>query len=47
MPTNIPVPVLGGQSLFGKFLGSIGAELAHFPTGPALKSECERPTQAQ
>lgn len=36
IPTNIPVSVLGGKSLFGEFLGSIGANLAHFPKGPAL-----------
>jgi photosystem I protein PsaO len=35
-PSNIGVPALGGSSLFGKFSESIGANLAHFPTGPAL-----------
>lgn len=36
VPSNIPVPALGGESLFGQFLGSIGQELSHFPRGPAL-----------
>lgn len=36
VPTNIPVSVLGGKSLFGEFLASIGANLAQFPKGPAL-----------
>ena len=31
-PSNIAVPALGGQSLFGAFSSSIGNELAHFPT---------------
>jgi photosystem I subunit PsaO len=35
-PSNIGVPALGGQSLFGAFMGSIGEELAHFPAGPAV-----------
>ncbi|PSC67374.1 photosystem I subunit O [Micractinium conductrix] len=35
-PSNIAVPAFGGQSLFGAFTQSIGEELAHFPTGPAL-----------
>lgn len=36
MPTNIPVSALGGKSLFGEFLASIGSNLSHFPTGPGL-----------
>ena len=36
IPSNIPVAALGGQSLFGAFTQSIGKELSHFPTGPAL-----------
>lgn len=32
------LPVINGNSLTGLFLGSIGPELAHFPTGPALTS---------
>lgn len=37
LPTNIPVPLLNGKSLFGEFLGSIAANLAQFPKGPALE----------
>lgn len=36
IPSNIGVPALGGKSLFGAFVASIGQELSHFPTGPAL-----------
>lgn len=36
IPSNIPVSAFGGQSLFGAFTQSIGQELSHFPTGPAL-----------
>jgi len=36
VPSNIGVPAFGGASLFGKFTQSIGANLAHFPTGPPL-----------
>eukprot|EP00270_Netrium_digitus_P021852 TRINITY_DN95_c0_g1_i1.p2 TRINITY_DN95_c0_g1~~TRINITY_DN95_c0_g1_i1.p2 ORF type:complete len:147 (-),score=26.15 TRINITY_DN95_c0_g1_i1:444-884(-) len=32
------LPLINGDSLTGLFLGSIGPELAHFPTGPALDS---------
>ncbi|KAG0558755.1 hypothetical protein M758_10G048400 [Ceratodon purpureus] len=32
------LPIINGNSLTGLFLGSIGPELAHFPTGPALTS---------
>ncbi|KAG0566852.1 hypothetical protein M758_7G085600 [Ceratodon purpureus] len=32
------LPLINGNSLTGLFLGSIGPELAHFPTGPALTS---------
>lgn len=35
VPSNIPVSALGG-SLFGNLTASIGANLAHFPTGPTL-----------
>ena len=38
-PTNIAVPAFGNQSLFGAFTKSIGEELAHFPTGPALTDD--------
>mmetsp|Transcript_14658 Transcript_14658/g.44282 ORF Transcript_14658/g.44282 Transcript_14658/m.44282 type:complete len:142 (+) Transcript_14658:84-509(+) len=38
LPSNIGVSALGGKSLFGAFVSSIGQELAHFPTGPALDS---------
>ncbi|KAI9107693.1 hypothetical protein K1719_021356 [Acacia pycnantha] len=33
------VPVINGKSLTGLFFESIGAELAHFPTPPALTSQ--------
>ena len=36
VPSNIGVSAFGGQSLFGALMGSIGENLAHFPTGPAL-----------
>ncbi|KAG2486661.1 hypothetical protein HYH03_014717 [Edaphochlamys debaryana] len=36
IPCNIGVSAFGGQSLFGAFTAEIGAQLAHFPTGPAL-----------
>ncbi|CAA2954261.1 Wall-associated receptor kinase 2 [Olea europaea subsp. europaea] len=32
-------PVIGGKSLTGLFFESIGTELAHFPTPPALTSQ--------
>ncbi|NBH31919.1 photosystem I protein PsaO [Staphylococcus warneri] len=32
------IPVINGDSLTGLFFGSIGTELAHFPTPPALTS---------
>jgi photosystem I protein PsaO len=32
------LPLINGNSLTGLFFGSIGPELAHFPTGPALTS---------
>jgi len=35
-PSNIAVGAFGGKSLFGLLMGSIGENLAHFPTGPAL-----------
>merc|ERR1712216_697822 len=38
IPSAFPVSGFGGDSLFSKFLGSIGSELAHFPTGPSLDS---------
>ncbi|KAI3425288.1 hypothetical protein D9Q98_009055 [Chlorella vulgaris] len=38
-PSNIAVPALGNQSLFGAFTKSIGAELSHFPVGPALTDD--------
>ncbi|XP_047153457.1 photosystem I subunit O [Vigna umbellata] len=33
------IPAINGKSLTGLFFDSIGAELAHFPTPPALTSE--------
>ncbi|CAA2968161.1 photosystem I subunit O [Olea europaea subsp. europaea] len=33
------VPVIDGKSLTGLFFESIGTELAHFPTPPALTSQ--------
>eukprot|EP00887_Chlorella_sp_A99_P000121 scaffold16.g121.t1 len=36
VPSNIPVPAFGGQSLFSLLHESMLAELSHFPTGPAL-----------
>lgn len=38
MPAASPSPSFGGGSLFGALTESIGKELAHFPTGPALDS---------
>ncbi|XP_052186687.1 photosystem I subunit O [Diospyros lotus] len=32
------VPAINGNSLTGLFFQSIGSELSHFPTGPALSS---------
>ncbi|MQM00132.1 hypothetical protein Taro_032860, partial [Colocasia esculenta] len=32
------IPAINGNSLTGLFFDSIGKELAHFPTGPALTS---------
>ncbi|XP_076936275.1 photosystem I subunit O-like [Bidens hawaiensis] len=32
------IPAINGDSLTGLFFGSIGTELAHFPTPPALSS---------
>nr|CAD1836761.1 unnamed protein product [Ananas comosus var. bracteatus] len=33
------IPAINGNSLTGLFFQSIGAELAHWPTGPALNSQ--------
>ncbi|MQK21555.1 photosystem I protein PsaO [Escherichia coli] len=33
------IPAIDGKSLTGLFFDSIGAELAHFPTPPALTSQ--------
>ncbi|XP_016441914.1 photosystem I subunit O-like [Nicotiana tabacum] len=33
------IPVINGKSLSGLFFDSIGTELSHFPTGPALTSQ--------
>ncbi|KAJ3675121.1 hypothetical protein LUZ60_004163 [Juncus effusus] len=33
------IPAINGNSLTGLFFSSIGEELAHFPTGPALTSQ--------
>merc|ERR1719408_873380 len=38
VPSAIPVSGFGGASLFSKFISSIGTELSHFPSGPALDS---------
>merc|ERR1711935_561171 len=38
IPSAIPVSSFEGDSLFFKFTSAIGAELAHFPTGPSLDS---------
>merc|ERR1719450_312897 len=38
IPSAIPVSGFGGGSLFSKFIDSIGTELSHFPSGPALDS---------
>eukprot|EP00850_Spirogloea_muscicola_P004087 SM000017S02827 [mRNA] locus=s17:519112:520031:+ [translate_table: standard] len=32
------LPLISGNSLTGLFFNSIGAELAHFPTGPGVDS---------
>ncbi|KMZ66309.1 Photosystem I subunit O [Zostera marina] len=32
------IPAIGGNSLTGLFLNSIGTELSHWPTGPGLSS---------
>merc|ERR1712224_413843 len=39
IPSAIPVSGFGGNSLFANFVGSIGSELSHFPTGPSLDSD--------
>merc|ERR1719321_1518215 len=39
IPSAIPVSGFNGSSLFSKFTASIGTELGHFPTGPALDSD--------
>ena len=36
IPSNIGVSAFGGNSLFGAFYERIGANLAHWPTGPSL-----------
>lgn len=36
--TPSSIPAINGNSLTGLFFSSIGEELAHFPTGPALTS---------
>lgn len=36
IPSNIGVSAFGGNSLFGLLMNSIGDNLAHWPTGPAL-----------
>ncbi|PIN20717.1 Photosystem I [Handroanthus impetiginosus] len=33
------IPAINGNSLTGLFFSSIGEELSHFPTGPALTSQ--------
>merc|ERR1711959_115354 len=38
VPSAIPVSGFGGDSLFLKFVKSIGSELTHFPTGPSFDS---------
>ncbi|GLC42776.1 hypothetical protein PLESTB_001416800 [Pleodorina starrii] len=39
IPSNIGVSGFDGNSLFGLFTQSIGEQLAHFPTGPALSDK--------
>ena len=39
IPAASPAPAFGGDSLFGLFTQSIGENLAHFPTGPALSDK--------
>ena len=39
LPSTIGVSAFGGQSLFGLLTQSIGQEMAHWPTGPALDSK--------
>jgi photosystem I subunit PsaO len=39
LPSTIGVPAFGGQSLFGLLTQSIGEQMAHWPTGPALSDK--------
>lgn len=39
IPSSIPTSAFDGQSLFGLLNASIGEQLAHFPTGPALSDK--------
>mmetsp|Transcript_29938 Transcript_29938/g.66253 ORF Transcript_29938/g.66253 Transcript_29938/m.66253 type:complete len:124 (-) Transcript_29938:355-726(-) len=39
IPSSIGVSGFGGNSLFGLLNASIGEQLAHFPTGPALNDK--------
>jgi photosystem I subunit PsaO len=39
IPSSIGVSAFGGESLFSLLTTSMGEELAHFPTGPALSDK--------
>mgnify|MGYP007114763474 CR=1 FL=1 len=39
VPAASPAPAFGGRSLLSVFTESIGQELSHFPTGPAMDSQ--------
>jgi len=39
LPSTIGVSAFGGQSLFGLLTQSIGEQLSHWPTGPALSDK--------
>ena len=39
LPSTIGVSAFGGQSLFGLLTQSIGEQMAHWPTGPALSDK--------
>merc|ERR1712056_38893 len=39
VPSALPSSGFGGDSLFSRFINSIGNELAHFPSGPSLDSD--------
>merc|ERR1712050_195253 len=39
VPSALPSSGFGGDSLFSRFINSIGNELAHFPSGPSIDSD--------